>query len=109
MTKLDVSCPHCKSRGLVFYEQRRILSRDEYSEYGVGLVSCPACGREELSMVPPEGVNLKRGERTEKGRRRKGKGKGDFAGHAKAGGYCQYYPPPCLEVWDVEVYFPAQG
>lgn len=62
MTKHTLDCPKCRS-GLVFYEHRRILSRDEFSEYGIGRLSCPVCGYEELSMVPVEGINLNRGEK----------------------------------------------
>ena len=55
-----MNCPRCKEHA-IFYEQRRIPLYEGFSEAAIGLLSCPVCGHEELTIhevfqVRPEPV-----------------------------------------------------
>ena len=43
-----MNCPRCREKA-IFYEQRRALTNDGYTEISIGLLSCPVCGHEELT------------------------------------------------------------
>ena len=59
MTKyrLPDSCPKCHSRGIVFYEDRRVPGGDGYGDVVIGRLSCALCGREEVAYSQPESLN----------------------------------------------------
>jgi hypothetical protein len=56
-------CPKCKGPA-IFYESRRIPTRDGYGEIAIGMLSCAGCGKEEIAykeVLPAWWDNLHKG------------------------------------------------
>ena len=60
MIKTSNKCPVCQSPR-IFYENRRIPTRDGFGELAIGILSCPLGHKDEIGYCVPAktGENLK--------------------------------------------------